>query len=129
MNKQEIEKAIEVLRDFNRCVKAKADGAYETTDFINAKETAISALEQQLTNGWIPVSEQSPKHTGDYNVTVGVGSELGYFEEVRTYRYEIHNGKNPHKKWIIPNNFHETVNVIAWQPLPEPYKEDKDADN
>ena len=56
MNKQEIEKAIEILRDFNKCVVAKADGAYETIDFVNAKELAISTLTQQLNNGWIPVS-------------------------------------------------------------------------
>lgn len=124
MNKQEIEKAL-------RFFKGQMEGgrcSVKNCETCDAQEIAIDVLEQQLTNRWIPVTERLPEYTGDYNVTVGVGSELGYFEEVRTYRYEIYNGKNPHKKWIIPNNFHEIVNVIAWQPLPEPYKEDKDAE-
>lgn len=40
--------AIEVLKDFNRCVRAKSDGAYETNDFIKAREMAINALEKQV---------------------------------------------------------------------------------
>ena len=82
--------------------------------------------ENQLNDGWIPISKGLPEFTGDYNTTVGVGSELGYFEEVRTYRYEIYNGKTPHKKWIIANNFCEVVNVIAWRPLPKKYTEDEE---
>lgn len=38
--------AIEVLKDFNKCVVAKADGAYETNDFIHARDMAIKALEE-----------------------------------------------------------------------------------
>ena len=83
----------------------------------------ISALEKQINGGWVKCSDELPKYTDDYNVTVGIGSILGYFEEVRTYRYEIFNGKNPYQKWIIPNNFNEIVNVIAWKNLPTPYQE------
>mgnify|MGYP001267561131 FL=1 len=70
---------------------------------------------------WIPVNEKLPKYSGDYNVTVGVSNEYGYYEEVRTYRYERFNGKHPYQKWCIPNKLYETINVIAWMPLPEPY--------
>ena len=37
---------IEVLSDFNKCVCVKADGAYETDEFIKAKNAAIEALEE-----------------------------------------------------------------------------------
>ena len=37
---------IEVLSDFNKCVCVKADGAYETDEFIKAKNAAIQALEE-----------------------------------------------------------------------------------
>lgn len=90
------------------------------------KQSIISALEKQIDDGWIPCSERLPEYTDNYNVTVGIGSMLGYFEEVRTYRYEIFNGKNPYRKWIIPNNANEIVNVIAWQNLPTKYSESED---
>jgi len=48
VNKQVIERAIEALNDFNKCVKAKADGAYETNDFVKARELVIPALEKQM---------------------------------------------------------------------------------
>ena len=86
-------------------------------------KSLLDAIDKPINGGWVKCSEQLPEYTDNYNVTVGIGSMLGYFEEVRTYRYEIYNGKNPYKKWIIPNNINEIVNVIAWQNLPTPYQE------
>ena len=99
---------------------------YETNAIVIGNDElsiVAEALEKQLNSRWIPVSERLPNYTSDYNVTVGVGSELGYFEEVRTYRYEIYNGKNPYRKWIIPNRFDEVIDIIAWKELPEKYIE------
>lgn len=69
-------------------------------------------------NGWIPCEFELPKYTGEYNVTVVVASELGSFEDVTTLRFENIKGKEP--IWVIPKD--EIYRVIAWQPLPEPYK-------
>lgn len=43
-----IKEAIEVLSDFGKQVKAKADGAYETDKFVEAKKLAIFALEKKI---------------------------------------------------------------------------------
>ncbi|HEX3018585.1 MAG TPA: hypothetical protein VHP31_12145 [Caproicibacter sp.] len=43
----EIQKAIETLSDFGKQVTVKADGAYEKTDFIEAKKLAITTLKEQ----------------------------------------------------------------------------------
>ena len=97
---------------------------YEDGEFpLSLADEIKNVLERQIDSGWVKCSESLPEYTDDYNVTVGIGSILGYFEEVRTYRYEIFNGKNPYRKWIIPNNFNEIVNVIAWKNLPKPYQE------
>lgn len=69
-------------------------------------------------NGWIPCEFELPKYTGEYNVTVVVASELGSFEDVTTLRFENIKGKEP--IWVIPKD--EIYRVIAWQPLPEPFK-------
>ena len=134
MNKQEIEKALDGLKRmritmFNYCI----DGE-RLKPFL---DTTISALEKQLTNGWIPVSERLPEEREEFEdifdsdtlavidtkrymvsdlvqVTVKdheedsvfvsddcfVDGEWSYFDE-RTVRFE----------------------VLAWRPLPEPYKE------
>jgi|GEM_PF-4081311 len=99
------------------------DGHHEFLEWIVSNFVdLLDYVEKLEKDKWISTSERLPKYTGDYNVTVGVGSMLGYFEEVRTYRYEIYNGKNSYQKWIIPNKIDEIVNVIAWMSLPEPYK-------
>ena len=69
-------------------------------------------------NEWIPCDERLPQYTDEYNVTVGVASEFGYFEKVTTLRFERIKGKEP--RWVIPKN--EIYNVIAWMPLPLSYK-------
>lgn len=71
---------------------------------------------------WIPCNERLPQHTDEYNVTVGVASEFGYFEKVTTLRFERIKGKDP--RWVTPKN--EVYHVIAWMPLPDPYEEIRD---
>ena len=70
---------------------------------------------------WISVEDRLPKYTDEYNVTVGVPSEFGYFEKVKTLRFERINGKEP--RWVIPKN--EIYNVIAWMELPKKYQPPK----
>ena len=133
MNKQEIEKAIETLKDMKGVFDTRSHKQYS----LSALDLAISALEQQLTNGWIPVTERLPEEREEFEdifdsdtlavidtkrymvsdlvqVTVKdheedsvfvsddcfVDGEWSYFDE-RTVRFE----------------------VLAWRPLPDPYKE------
>ena len=70
---------------------------------------------------WISVDDGLPQYTDEYNVTVGVPSEFGYFEKVETLRFERIKGKEP--RWVIPKN--EIYNVIAWMELPKKYKPPK----
>jgi len=105
VNKQEIEKAISHLT-----MLCKLDGKSKQPFY----ELAISALTQQLNNGWIPVSERLPDKGGYY--LVGTRYEtprvmIGfYYAELKIWNY-----------WMsqLP-----IQSVIAWQPLPEPYKEE-----
>ncbi len=104
--------------------------ALKTLDFsektregaIKHIDMAIAALEKQLNCGWIPVSERLPseeidKLTRDYTkFIVSLRFEDGT-DTVRTLQF----GKNIW--WHGLNDM--TEYVIAWQPLPEPYKEMK----
>ena len=83
-----------------------------------ALDIAINALEQESKTGrWIPCSERMPEERGVYIVTEKVYSindrkHTGCFN-LMTEQVEFSNGK-----WIRAS-FYE---VIAWMPLPEPYK-------
>ena len=86
---------------------------------VQSVKMAIDALEVQLTNGWIPVSEKLPEESINgitnnflpYNVSL----KFEYGECTRTYKFG--NGR----WWNGGTDM--TEYVIAWQPLPEPYKE------
>lgn len=119
MNKQEIEKA---LRYF------KSRKAMMLTDQIQAYEdVAITALEHQLTNGWIPVSEPPTEygtyivawmptgHTAD-DIKKATNSELTHYYEMLEYNPE------EDEEWETITQY-DSYKIIAWRNLPEPWKE------
>ncbi|WP_024346079.1 hypothetical protein [Lacrimispora indolis] len=85
-----------------------------------AAKLAIKALEQQEKEQWIPVSDETnPKKSDIY---------LATFEEngnryVERFYYSNFNG------WLMPIPWQDEGHIdkmIAWRPLPEPYKEEND---
>ena len=73
-------------------------------------------------NGWIPVSEKLPEENdGKYYPMLNVSTSYG---AVKWGFYRVID-----KEWYIYSEMHgelikaEDKEVIAWQPLPEPYKE------
>lgn len=83
-------------------IKTKEDAETEERKGIEALEMAIKALEQTR---WIPVSERLPDKNGEYLVTLKQGfATFGI--------------------WVgVAENWE---NVIAWLPLPEQYKAEKE---
>ena len=86
---------------------------------LDMLEQLQSDLEQdEKENGWIPVSERLPEiksYEKCYLVTDGKFIWMAYW--------------TPGKEWIFADctnckNKIDWTDVVAWQPLPEPYKED-----
>lgn len=94
----------------------------------------IENMDDEKENGWIPVSERLPKDEKEYLVTLekvhgtpeklyGIASYLkfddaGYWNE----------NKYGYLEWDKYSDGHggtKMYKVIAWMPLPEPYKEDE----
>lgn len=93
-------------------VENTGNGAYFSKNNISKiVELLLADLEQdEKENGWIPVSERLPED-GTYITTLD--GELVGQEEPFTGMCGIENGK-----------WDDEDCVIAWMPLPEPYKED-----
>lgn len=72
-------------------------------------DTIIEIIESQPKVGeWIPVEERLPGQS--------LNSVIGW----DTYRERCVFVQYYMNEWVLGN--HESVNIVAWQPLPEPYK-------
>ena len=72
---------------------------------------------QKVTSEWIPVSESLPKNVSTVIVQV---------KEIEKPTFGWY---GPINGWRLSDNVYEGVtgfSVIAWMPLPEPYKEQND---
>ena len=96
---------------------------------LDALMVAIKALEQEPK--WIPVSERLPEKNGPYLVTQKATftdyvyiSAIGYALNLYDVdKYDFADKK--HSGWYEYDpewGYRELDNVIAWMPLPEPYK-------
>jgi len=80
-------------------------------------QMAIKALEQEPR--WIPVSERLPEKNGFYLATCD--GEICGENEPFTGLAEYENGK-----WVDDEEDYQCV--LAWLPLPQPYKESEDGE-
>ena len=113
MNKV-FEKIIEKLeeREVQAYAKTDTDAAY------TAYRNAIEIVEQssiEYNNGWIPCSERLPEDDSICIVTVEYPNnetvvDYGWFDRIGVC-------------WYVGIQEFRTSNIIAWQPLPLPYKE------
>ena len=97
-------------------VENTGNGAYFSKNNISKiVELLFTDLEQdEKENGWIPVSEGLPEVSGTYQVTCMDG---------RIYRSTYAKFQSKLKRWEL-TGARSYWKVIAWMPLPEPYKED-----
>jgi hypothetical protein len=84
------------------------------TAFIAAHKQFRAAIDEEAVSElleaqrWVPVEEQLPDKTDDdYEVTLDAGNGL----------YVTHAGWTG-ERWRVPRN----IRVLAWRPLPEPYR-------
>lgn len=94
-----------------------ARGEYEGYALTNEEcKQVIQALEQQR---WIPVSERLPSKDGFYIATCD--GEICGEEQPFTGLAEFEN-----RKWVDDEDDYQCV--LAWMPLPQPYKAESEGE-
>ena len=89
--------------------------------------SAISALEEKSNNGWIPTSERLPeeheredieKNKKEFLLQLENGFAVAYNDKLGWFRWYTKGTEHG-----IEKSYYNSV--IAWQPLPERWEEDK----
>ena len=86
---------------------------------------AKKIIRKHLTDGWIPVQDKLPKDDVDVLITYADIDDENYTDIcITTYGYAYLGGnKLDFKEWRSPFEYFKTnYKVIAWRPLPEPYR-------
>ncbi len=121
MNKA-FEKILERLRGLAENYRRLQLGFSDSVEIIVGKEQAIDlAIEivqevaEEYNGGWIPCSERLPEDDSICLVTVEYPNnktmvDYGWFDRKSVC-------------WFVGMQEFRTSNVLAWQPLPEPFKE------
>ena len=107
---------------------------------INA---AVKALEEPKTGHWVPVSERLPEDIKPVIVTWKNTDPKSYYQYI-IGKHFIGTAHYKSGKWFWYSSvtedllaeygrcdseeFDEAIEVVAWMPLPEPYKADKEGD-
>ena len=121
---KELEKILEEIEQAKRepwyrlnnyDVKHKLDGA------INR---IVDVIRKHMNDGWIPVEERLPMRTFDEKINESYQKYLVFIDGVDGWDIDIavYDFWND-KKWREAHDgYGEIENVIAWRPLPEPYR-------
>ena len=113
--------SFENLEKISEQLKAGVENEKERNAFDNAKQIVQEVAEEFATdtnvgtNGWIPCSERLPEEEAD--VLLSLRS------------LDVYTGFRANAEgcfYIDGDGYVEYENVIAWMPLPEPYKESEE---
>ena len=112
-------RAIELLKGIQLCCDLDdCTNAWDCDECVEALYMAIEALEQDPKRGkWIPVTERLPKpgeYIGDVAKYYLVQNEYGDMLVARYTHSEYWEQIYQHKPYADK--------IVAWMPLPEPYK-------
>ena len=129
MMSKAFEKILERLEEsYINCFR---QGDYKFNNAIDKAKQIVQEVAEEYKGGWIACSERLPEESGYYLVTYHDWSDGNFLPKYNdTYVRRLHYQISKHfVGWNYPKNVDDRAEndchkeVIAWQPLPEPYKE------
>lgn len=121
---QELEKILEEIKESAIMVATSKEHYIHPQDGRFVEEVVLldcveDIIRKHMNNGWIPVEERLPKTNETYNVTRHIDghfiSDSAYFDGQNTWHSD--NRVNHSRPYL--------TDVIAWRPLPEPYRPER----
>lgn len=114
-------------------VAREYDDTYDITIHCESQEEKRKAIEFIKARKWIPCSERLPEEDTEvlisYRYKEGEGDTDHVNIDITSYGTICFGGREIHtlKEWRQPfDYFHANYEVIAWMPLPEPYRREND---
>ena len=121
INVRSIRQELQLLEE-----QLKKHGRNEIQPSLTA--TDPDTVSRQPEPHWIPCSEKLPEANGRYRVTRGLVAAGALWNRVYIANYSNLMGIKSVKIWwqgnVGKSDFERIDDVIAWMPLPEPYRED-----
>ena len=122
---QELEK---ILEEIDETIDRYGENPYideKVTDLCYGLNIAKDIIRKHMNDGWIPVQDKLPEDDVDVLITYADIDDENYTDIcITTYGYAYLGGhKLDFKEWRSPFEYFKTnYKVIAWRPLPEPYR-------
>lgn len=104
-----LKEAFEILRDTPIDIRSAREDDIHSL-YATAQNMALDALQRQM---WIPCSERLPEESGKYLGQLDWGNITDIFFSKKWQKWNAHDSQEPK----------HAIEVVAWMPLPEPYKE------
>ena len=120
---QELEKILEEIDETIKRYKENAN--VEAVDICYGMKVAKKIIRNHMNDGWIPVQDKLPEDDVDILITYADIDDENYTDIcITTYGYAYLGGnKLDFKEWRSPfEYFRSNYKVIAWRPMPEPYR-------
>lgn len=123
---QELEKILEEIEQrVNYC---KEHATLEYVDICAGLREAEGIIRKHMNDGWISVDDKLPEDDVDVLITYADIDDENYTDIcITTYGYAYLGGnKLDFKEWRSPFEYFKTnYKVIAWRPLTEPYRPER----
>lgn len=103
---------------------------YDLIEITNKLPSVISSAQPE--QRWIPVTERLPEANGRYLITRGLNACGAMWNRVYIANYSDLMGLKSERIWwngnVGKSDFERIDDVIAWMPLPEPYRAEGDCE-
>lgn len=115
---RELDKILEEIEQYRKAASDSGD-----FNVSAAYEKSMNIIRKHMNDGWIPVEERLPEVDADTEETIEDDDCPEYIVTIRGASESTVLKYSPDGAWFDENGY--VYDVIAWRPLPEPYRPER----